>query len=104
LRIRGYDVSLARPDDAKYEYCTDHEITARPPLPDEHIGQLATALVDGDIVKGWSPGRVDSRYDGVVVIDNASTMAVDHIDTRAIIDSTLRRELYATDSPVRLSA
>jgi hypothetical protein len=105
LRIRGYDVSLAQLDETKYDYCTDHEIIARPPLSDKHIGQLAAALVDGDIVKDWEPGRVNSRYDGVVVIDNVSTMPVDHIDTRAIIDSTLRRELYAADdTPARLSA
>jgi hypothetical protein len=104
LRIRGYDVSLAQPDDAKYDYCTDHEVVARPPLSDEQIGQLATALVDGDIVKDWAPDRVNSRYDGVVVIDNVSTMPVDHIDTRAIIDSTLWRESRVADTPARLSA
>jgi hypothetical protein len=38
------------------------------------------------------------------VIDNVSTMPVDHIDTRAIIDSTLWRESRVADTPARLSA
>jgi hypothetical protein len=104
LQHRGYDVLPVPSEEAKYDYCTDHEVIVRPPLAEEHVGQLAAAFVEGDMVDDWGLGRVDPRHNGVIVIDNVSTAPFDHIDTRAIIDSSLQRELYATDSSARLSA
>jgi hypothetical protein len=104
LGRRGYETAPVPREEAKYEYCTDTEVIVRPPLAEEHVGQLAAAFVEGDLVRTWSPNFVNPRFDGVVVVDNISTAPYDHIDTRAVIDSSLQRELHASDGSARLSA